>query len=118
MYKNANRILLKDVCLKESLRHSIALSRIEQNLKQVKSMIHVIAPEPFDDVLLFNARNSEDGESCAVLSCGALYCNVQCCGVLHCTVRTMRVIVISCYVSHTLSLVLLVSSHFITSHLI
>ena len=117
MYKNANRILLKDVCLKESLRHSIALSRIEQNLKQVKSMIHVIAPEPFDDVLLFNARNSEDGESCTVLSCGVLHCGVLCCAVLCCAVLyctvvycsvlycTMHVIVISCYASPTLSLV-------------
>jgi hypothetical protein len=81
MYKNANRILLKDVCLKETLRHSIALSRIEQNLKQVKSMIHVMAPEPFDDMLLFNARNSEDGEICYVL-----YYDVPCCNVLFCAV--------------------------------
>jgi hypothetical protein len=86
MYKNANRILLKDVCLKESLRHSIALSRIEQNLKQVKSMIHVIAPEPFDDVLLFNARNSEDGESCTALYCNVLWCTVLWYTALYCTV--------------------------------
>jgi hypothetical protein len=82
MYKNANRILLKDVCLKETLRHSIALSRIEQNLKQVKSMIHVIAPEPFDDMLLFNARNSEDGEICYVLCYDVLCSNVMYCTVM------------------------------------
>ena len=65
MYQNANKmLLLKDLspknAIKTSMRHSIILSRIEQNMRKVKSMIHVMPPPSFDDMLLF--QNESDGK--------------------------------------------------------
>ena len=65
MYQNANKILLlKDnspkTAFRTSMRHSIILGRIEQNMRKMKSMIHVMPPPTFDDMLLFQTEH--DGE--------------------------------------------------------
>ena len=64
MYQNANRLLLlKDNSPKTTMRHSITLSRIEQNLRKMKSMIHILPPPTFDDMLLFSSiKNNDDGQ--------------------------------------------------------
>ena len=74
MYKNANKMLLsKNNCPKNQnpMRHSITLSRIEQNLRKMKSMIHILHPPTFDDMLLFqnNDTDQEEGKCVCVCDC-------------------------------------------------
>ena len=62
MYQNANKILLlKDnspkTAFRTSMRHSIILGRIEQNMRKMKSMIHVMPPPTFDDMILFQTEH-------------------------------------------------------------
>ena len=71
MYQNANKILLlKDnspkTAFRTSMRHSIILGRIEQNMRKMKSMIHVMPPPTFDDMILFQTEH--DGKFYHIIS--------------------------------------------------
>ena len=82
MYKNANKLLLsKEDSVKINLRHSITLGRIEQNMKKVRSMIHILTPPTLEDVLLFNnPKYSDEGMMCCDVRevwCGVVWCDVM-----------------------------------------
>lgn len=54
LYKNAEKVLAEkhDMSNKYSIRGAVAIARIEQNLRRVNSMIHLIAPPNHDEVIL------------------------------------------------------------------
>lgn len=53
MYKNADKLLAeRESMSKNQMRHIISLARIEQNVRKVNSMVHVLPPPAHDDVVL------------------------------------------------------------------
>jgi WD40 repeat protein/Ca2+-binding EF-hand superfamily protein len=58
MYKNAEKVLNeKSKVTKTTVRNAVAMSRIEQNVRRIHSMIHVIQPPNHEEVIL--PKNSE-----------------------------------------------------------
>jgi hypothetical protein len=66
MYKNAEKVLNgKENVSKTHIRNSIALARIEMNVRKVNSMIHLIQPPTHDEVILPKSEgivNTENDE--------------------------------------------------------
>jgi hypothetical protein len=67
MYKNAEKVLNeKSKVTKTTVRNAVAVTRIEQNVRRIHSMIHVIQPPSHDEVILpkvdKNAAHADDNE--------------------------------------------------------
>jgi WD40 repeat protein len=58
MYKNAEKVLNeKSKISKTTVRNAVAMTRIDQNVRHINSMIHVIQPPSHDEVIL--PKNTE-----------------------------------------------------------
>lgn len=65
MYKNAEKLLNEKANVsKSSIRSAVTLTRIDQNIRKVHSMIHLIQPPSHDEVIL-PKNNMETGEAFA-----------------------------------------------------
>ncbi len=63
MYRNAEKVLNeKDNLSKTQIRNSVAMARIELNVRKVKSMVHLIQPPSHDEVILPKSTASEGNE--------------------------------------------------------
>jgi Ca2+-binding EF-hand superfamily protein len=61
MYKNADKILgdKDNLSTKYVMRHSVTLARIEQNVRRVKSMVHIINTASHADVVVPNSEQNK-----------------------------------------------------------
>jgi Ca2+-binding EF-hand superfamily protein len=61
MYKNADRILgdNDNLSSKLTIRHSVTLARIDQNVRRIKNMVHIINPSSHADVVVPNSEQDK-----------------------------------------------------------
>lgn len=61
MYKNADKILGdKDgLSTKLIIRHSVTLARIDQNVRRIKNMVHIVNPSSHADVVVPNSEQNK-----------------------------------------------------------
>jgi hypothetical protein len=61
MYKNAEKVLNdKENISKAQVQSAVAKSRIDLNVRQIKSMIHLIQPPSHDEVILPKSKENKE----------------------------------------------------------